>query len=129
MKVRNGFVSNSSASSFVCGVCGGIEVGRDGEYDVETVYCTGCDETVHLECVTNFMDDAEKEDFAERDEQYEIDSKYCPLCQLKAISSDDILKYIFKYILKEKGMREKEVVDEIRSKVKSFKELKELLRD
>lgn len=124
MKVRNGFVSNSSASSFVCGVCGGIEVGRDGEYDVETVCCTGCDETVHLECVTNFMDDAEKEDFAERDEQYEIDSKYCPLCQLKAISSDNILKYI----LKEKGMREKEVVDEIRSKVKSFKELRELLK-
>ena len=125
MKVRNGFVSNSSASSFVCVVCGGMEAGRDGEYGVETVYCTGCNETIHLECVTNFIDDTEKEDFAERDEQYEIDSKHCPLCQLKIISSDNILKYI----LKEKGMQKKEIANEIRSKVKSLKELNALLRE
>ena len=29
MKIRNGFVSNSSSSSFICNVCGGIESGYD----------------------------------------------------------------------------------------------------
>ena len=29
MKVRHGFVSNSSSSSFVCAVCGAIESGYD----------------------------------------------------------------------------------------------------
>lgn len=32
MKVRNGFVSNSSSSSFVCQVCGEIESGFDSSY-------------------------------------------------------------------------------------------------
>ena len=29
MKVRNGFVSNSSSSSFVCNICGEIEAGYE----------------------------------------------------------------------------------------------------
>ncbi len=29
MKIRNGFVSNSSTSSFTCGVCGEVEAGMD----------------------------------------------------------------------------------------------------
>ena len=29
MKIRNGFVSNSSSSSFVCNVCGNVESGMD----------------------------------------------------------------------------------------------------
>lgn len=29
MKIRNGFISNSSSSSFICNVCGGVESGYD----------------------------------------------------------------------------------------------------
>lgn len=38
MKVRNGFVSNSSSSSFVCNICGAIESGYDAsikDFDME----------------------------------------------------------------------------------------------
>ncbi len=41
MKTRNGFVSNSSSSSFVCDVCGTAESGWDASYeDVGMVCCT-----------------------------------------------------------------------------------------
>jgi hypothetical protein len=39
MKIRNGFVSNSSSSSFVCDVCGETESGMDAsahDFDMET---------------------------------------------------------------------------------------------
>lgn len=41
MKVRNGFVSNSSSSSFVCDVCGTSYSGYDGMYE-DTNCCTCC---------------------------------------------------------------------------------------
>lgn len=43
MKIRNGFVSNSSSSSFVCDVCGTAESGMDAsahDFDMETC-CNG----------------------------------------------------------------------------------------
>lgn len=33
MKIRKGFVSNSSSSSFICEVCGNVESGYDASYD------------------------------------------------------------------------------------------------
>lgn len=33
MKIRKGFVSNSSSSSFICEVCGEVETGYDMSYD------------------------------------------------------------------------------------------------
>lgn len=40
MKIRTGFVSNSSSSSFVCDVCGNIESGWDlGLNDAEMCEC------------------------------------------------------------------------------------------
>lgn len=33
MKIRNGFVSNSSSSSFVCNICGEVETGYDCSLD------------------------------------------------------------------------------------------------
>jgi len=43
MKIRSGFVSNSSSSSFVCNVCGTVESGMDmsaSDFDMETC-CNG----------------------------------------------------------------------------------------
>jgi hypothetical protein len=41
MKIRNGFVSNSSSSSFVCDVCGTVESGMDASAsDFEMTQCT-----------------------------------------------------------------------------------------
>ena len=39
MKVRSGFVSNSSSSSFVCSVCNTVETGYDGQYDFDVSQC------------------------------------------------------------------------------------------
>jgi len=47
MKIRNGFVSNSSSSSFVCDVCHGVESGWDmGLSDAEVTEC----EVGHVFC-------------------------------------------------------------------------------
>lgn len=39
MKIRTGFVSNSSSSSFICNVCNIVETGYDGEYSFSTSFC------------------------------------------------------------------------------------------
>ena len=40
MKIRNGFVSNSSTSSFICNICGEVEAGMDLSLsDVEMECC------------------------------------------------------------------------------------------
>ena len=40
MKVRTGFVSNSSTSSYVCEICGDVEAGRDLSLsDTDMVEC------------------------------------------------------------------------------------------
>ena len=40
MKIRNGFVSNSSTSSFICDICGCVEAGMDISLnDCEMVQC------------------------------------------------------------------------------------------
>lgn len=53
MKVRNGFVSNSSSSSFMCDVCGTTESGWDaGLSDFDMVECGTCGSTMcagHME--------------------------------------------------------------------------------
>jgi hypothetical protein len=51
MKERNGFVSNSSSSSFICVVCGEIESGMDaGPYDFDMVECTNS-HYIHRKCL------------------------------------------------------------------------------
>ena len=39
MKIRMGFVSNSSSSSFICDLTGRSYEGYDGEYEVDNVTC------------------------------------------------------------------------------------------
>ena len=52
MKIRNGFISNSSTSSFVCGVCGHIEAERDcGLKDFEMKECEH-GHVFHIDCNT-----------------------------------------------------------------------------
>jgi len=47
MKIRKGFVSNSSSSSFICEVCGNVESGYDASYDdVDFAQC----ENGHVMC-------------------------------------------------------------------------------
>lgn len=116
MKQRNGFVSNSSTSSFVCGVCGGIEADRDLSLrDCEMFECEN-GHNVHQACVKLLEEGKAElaEDFREAlgDHRYEMDSKFCPVCQLKAVQDEDIIKYLLKKV----GTTEEIIIKEIQDK-------------
>lgn len=108
MKIRTGFVSNSSSSSFICDVCGRTESGFDAyAEDFEMCYCKNghifCfNEAVNTNSPASFYDSYYKEniefqnfDDAVHNNKYgEIPSFYCPICQFKHVSNDDAVKYI-----------------------------------
>jgi hypothetical protein len=90
MKIRNGFVSNSSSSSFVCSICGEIESGMDlCLEDVCMVQCVK-GHTWHLTCDTNKPKD-EKYETGKWDE---VTEKACPLCTLKYLSDNEELTFL-----------------------------------
>ncbi len=53
MKIRNGFVSNSSSSSFVCDICNGVEEGYDGLAEIGMVDCE-YGHVFHTSCAENY---------------------------------------------------------------------------
>lgn len=54
MKIRSGFVSNSSSSSFICDICKGAEEGYAGLAEVEMVRC-GAGHVYHLGCGEDYV--------------------------------------------------------------------------
>ena len=69
MKIRKGFVSNSSSSSFVCDICGDTEVGYDqGLSDFDMVECVN-GHSFHIECGDTAMS-------FEKDEMIKIITEY-----------------------------------------------------
>ena len=101
MKIRLKFVSNSSSSSFICEVCGNVESGYDLSYeDVGYVCC----EHGHVMCKEHILCNKEtfKELYEENEElYYELPAVYCPVCQGKEVSRDDLVMYAYKKKLDE----------------------------
>lgn len=98
MKVRSGFVSNSSSSSFVCEICGETAEGMDISLSDADMFCcinghTMCQEHAikNLTC-GGLTDDDEDCDF----DLYEIDEECCPICNYQEISYDDAREYLKK---------------------------------
>lgn len=98
MKIRNGFVSNSSTSSFICEICGNIEADRDVNCrDVGMLRC----KNEHIICeghVTEEVLDKIEEFFLE-EEKEEEDSGYfpiiyCPICNMEIPSEKDMTSYL-----------------------------------
>lgn len=80
MKVRKGFVSNSSSSSFVCDLSGASYEGYDGEYECTYVQCENGHE---------FDADGENEVLAYlndegMDARWDLPADHCPICNGKA---------------------------------------------
>src|SRR5574343_1703011 len=102
MKVRLGFVTNSSSSSYICDICGADESGCDMSLsDVYMVQCINC----HTFCEHHLDGELKKpdEDADDYDEdwRYEIKESDCPICSFKVGKSEDMFIYLlYKYSLK-----------------------------
>jgi hypothetical protein len=117
MKIRTGFVSNSSSSSFICGICGEVQSGWDLSLsDAEMVECS---KHGHIFCESHIKKEL-KEDFDEEVDRYDTPEKYCPLCCLEEISDEDSISYIFKKFKIDKKIILKEI-NESFSNYKDFK--------
>ena len=126
MKVRLGFVSNSSSSSFVCEVCGdSFESYDEGPAHFGLVMCEGHD---HLFCESHRMNPKEGMDENDHDayimidydgDDDRIDSIHCPICQLKVITKDMVLDYS----LYKLGTKYNNIAHEIVDTFKTYDEL------
>ena len=119
MKTRLGFVSNSSSSSFICDVCGENYSGWDaGLCEAEMFKC----EHGHIVCQEHALEEIDSS--IEEDYPYEVSSKYCPICSFKTIEYTTA----FKYLLKSLGKTEKQFLEELKEKFKSYEEYLEVLK-
>ena len=144
MKKRTGFVSNSSSSSFVCVACGQEESGFDcspSDFDMVTckndhVFCLDCAVNTDQPCVVEYThwktdepvheEYASLEDYRENSEnENELPEIYCPACQMKSISTDELVRYLIK---KHYGGNTGKAEDEIRETFKNYKEFSEYLK-
>jgi hypothetical protein len=143
MRFRQGFVSNSSSTSFYCPVCDEEHGGYDGEYGFETLDCGACGYTfcaVHFEdlkfdaekCAKCFRYSDCKEDLEPGDPcmgidcyEPETDLPNCPICSLETITTHD--KYLF--ALKHFGISSQQFEDIIRTQCGSYEALRARLRN
>lgn len=113
MKIRLGFVANSSSSSFVCDVCGNTETGYScGPSDFEMSYC----ENEHLMCNEHALHD---ETIDDDDYGSVIPESACPICQMQIYSQSEMVKYL----QKTRNVSWGEVFEQIKSVNKRRKKL------
>jgi hypothetical protein len=92
MKIRSGFVSNSSSSSFVCDLCSETE--SAWETPEEWVYCKN-DHWLCYECAPEIPEKNEDVDDDE-DSDYSLPSLLCPFCTFQALRDRDMKRYLQK---------------------------------
>lgn len=94
MKIRLGFVSNSSSSSFACSVCGETYSGWDLSLsDTDLNQCSNG----HLICEDDLTEPINPDDIIDNDfEGPLIPEKYCPICSWLVSSSYDMKLFLFK---------------------------------
>lgn len=116
MKLRKGFVSNSSSSSFTCLVCGGEFVGWDGMYEsgVEERECMNG----HTLCRSHKI----KVELTEEEEgscwDGVLHSKECPICAMQIILPGELAMFL----LREYQLDRKTILEKIRSTFSDYTE-------
>jgi hypothetical protein len=115
MKIRNGFVSNSSSTSFTCDVCGYECGGWDYSLDDANMYECENGHTFCRDEVIN-KDDPEWEQLNDLEV---IPAKFCPVCNMHAVTNLMKMDYVaFKY-----NFKWSDITAEIKSKFKTYDEM------
>jgi len=128
MKIRKGFVSNSSSSSFVCDVSGYIESGWDmGLYEAGMITC----ENGHCFLEQYFIGDFYEYEIKIEDEtgdsweaRYGVPAMYCPICSFGAVSDTDLINYL----LKAHGKGREELRKEIKERFVDYKSFRKFIK-
>jgi len=123
MKVRHGFISNSSSTSFICDVCGEDASGWDmGLDDADMFQC----ENGHTFCRSHTVGgrEAVEDKMEEEFDYYELDAKYCPCCTFQRASESDIVNYL----MKEQGLDREGVAKLMREKFPTYKDFRDYIK-
>jgi len=153
MKVRSGFVSNSSSSSFVCAICDRSEGGWDADWsDFDMDHCYECGNCFCIDHMKKFTVQ-DKQEILLNDEEFmenadEVDKSAitkgigsdiedlwetfladlydgCPSSMCPICSLTYIPdRYILTYMIYGKGKTKENITDEIRNKFVDLKDLK-----
>lgn len=152
MKVRKGFVSNSSSSSFVCDISGVSAEGFELSLEEARMYScendhTFCDEyllkNVLIKDKRNYVESDEDLDQEEKDKvkklndtefkkwyndtilsRYDLPPVFCPLCALLNVADRELLAYL----LKKKEITKEDAVKEIQKGFKNYDEFSNFLK-
>jgi len=125
MKTRIGFVSNSSSCSFVCDVTGRTESGWDAcPSDFSMFVCEKGHTISSGYLIDADLDDAEA-DMEECNENgnYDLPSKYCPICQFKNIAHDMRIMYLYRKY----GLTNEKIDAEIKERFNNYNEFNKFL--
>lgn len=98
MKIRNGFVSNSSSSSFICESNRTVYHGQDASpYDFGLVECEKCGKTFDPSCAIGEIESKKCEDDENRDyDDNTVGKEKCPYCNMKKIAVNDEIRFFRK---------------------------------
>ena len=149
MKVRRGFVSNSSSSSFVCDVCGEEQSGWDmglsdaGMYECKNghIFCESHAKTLTRQIMIKYIKDNEivekdeKIDSLSLDELIEIEREnsemeycypieLCPICNFNNLTLIDEVKYYRKKL----NTSENQTLKDIKKAYKNYDEFKKAIK-
>ena len=113
MKIRTGFVSNSSSSSFICDITGNCFSGMNAELADSDMYMCANGHTFQEEFLIGEVEEVDEND------PRVVSFHHCPLCQLKEFKVQDLLGYACKKL----NMSIDELKQEISTKYHSCGEL------